>query len=107
MRLVSESPLFRKERVLVKAEALALHDHDPLDEVVASVMPPVVDGQIGFGLCERKGLAALDPTAVLRKQAAIKGLLHRPMPPPKRSKLSEPTSSSSTPLLDKEKNAKL
>ena len=44
MHLVSESPLFRKERVLVKAEALALHDHDPLDEVIASVMPPVVDG---------------------------------------------------------------
>ena len=61
--------------------------------------------QIGFGLCERKAPVATDPTAVLRKQAAIKGLLHRPTPPPKRMKVSEP-SSSSTPLLDKERNAK-
>ena len=42
--LVSESPFFKKERVIVKAEALALQSHDPLDEVLATVMPPLVDG---------------------------------------------------------------
>ena len=36
--------LVRKDRAIVKAEALALQCHDPLDEVVAKVMPPIVDG---------------------------------------------------------------
>ena len=44
VHLVCESPLLRKDRAIVKAEALALQCHDPLDEVVAKVMPPIVDG---------------------------------------------------------------
>lgn len=32
------------ERVIVNAEALALQSHDPLDEVVAGIVPPIVDG---------------------------------------------------------------
>ena len=44
LHLVCESPFFKKDRVIVKAEALALQSHDPLDEVVASIVPPLVDG---------------------------------------------------------------
>ena len=44
VHLVSESPFFKKNRVIVKAEALALQSHDPLDEVVATVMPPIIEG---------------------------------------------------------------
>ena len=44
IHLVSESPLFKKEKVMVGAEALALQSHDPLDEIVAGVVPPIVDG---------------------------------------------------------------
>lgn len=38
--LARESPPYRKDRVIVKHEALALQSHDPLDEVVATVAPP-------------------------------------------------------------------
>ena len=44
VHLVCESPLFRKERALVKPEALALQCHNPLDEVAAAVVPPLIDG---------------------------------------------------------------
>ena len=44
VHLVCESPLFRKERVIVKAEALALQCHNPSEEIVASVVPPIIDG---------------------------------------------------------------
>lgn len=44
VHLVSESPLFRKDRVIVNAEALALQSHDPLEEVVSTVAAPVMDG---------------------------------------------------------------
>lgn len=44
LHLISESPLFRKEKVMVRAEALALQCHDPLDEVLAAVVPPLSDG---------------------------------------------------------------
>ena len=44
LHLVSESPLFRKDRTIVKAEALALQCHDPLDEIIASVVPPLSEG---------------------------------------------------------------
>ena len=44
VHLVCESPLFRKERALVKPEALALQCRNPLDEVAAAVVPPLIDG---------------------------------------------------------------
>ena len=44
VHLVCESPLFKKDRAIVHAEALALQCHDPLEEVVANILPPIVDG---------------------------------------------------------------
>ena len=44
VHLVCESPLFKMDRAIVHAEALALQCHDPLEEVVANIMPPIVDG---------------------------------------------------------------
>ena len=44
VHLVCESPLFRKERALVKPESSALQCHNPLEEVAAAVVPPLIDG---------------------------------------------------------------
>ena len=44
IHLICESPLFRKNRVMVSAEALALQSHDPLDEVITTVVPPLDNG---------------------------------------------------------------
>lgn len=63
--------------------------------------------QLGFGLCERPlPPTAVDATARLRKQAAIAGLLRQQVSQPKRAKVEAPSSSSKTPLLDKEKSEK-
>ena len=63
--------------------------------------------RLGFGLCERSiPPTAVDAAARLRKQAAITGLLRQQAPQPKRAKVDPSTSSSKTPLLDKEKSEK-
>ena len=63
--------------------------------------------QLGFGLCERSlPPTAVDAAARLRKQAAITGLLRQQAPQPKRAKVDPTSSSSKTPLLDKEKSEK-
>ncbi|CAK8990623.1 Kinesin light chain 4 (KLC 4) (Kinesin-like protein 8), partial [Durusdinium trenchii] len=64
--------------------------------------------QLGFGLCESAVVARPeDPTASLRKRAAIAALTLKPVSHPKRSKKGpEEASSSTTPLLDREKSEK-
>ena len=64
--------------------------------------------QLGFGLCESAVVARPeDPTASLRKRAAIAALTSKPVSHPKRSKKGpEEASSSTTPLLDREKSEK-
>ena len=63
--------------------------------------------QLGFGLCERSlPPTPVDAAARLRKQAAITGLLRQQAPQPKRAKVDPSSSSSKTPLLDKEKSEK-
>ena len=44
MHLVCESPLFRNQQAIVNADALALQHHDPNEEVMANVLPPIVEG---------------------------------------------------------------
>ena len=44
MHLVCESPLFRNQRAIVNADALALQHHDPKEEIMANVLPPIVEG---------------------------------------------------------------
>ena len=44
MHLISESPLFRKEKVIVAADALALQAHDPEAEQQSAVLPPITGG---------------------------------------------------------------
>ena len=60
--------------------------------------------QLGFGLCEpSQAHRLLTEEDRLRKAAAIKSLLHKPLRPPKRTWAGEMASSSSaTPLLDHE-----
>lgn len=61
--------------------------------------------QLGFGLCDRTPLLSKgDPSAALRKQSAIANLLQQKAP--KRAKVVASDSSSSAPLLDKERNLK-
>ena len=64
--------------------------------------------QLGFGLCEKSSSTpSVDPSASLKKRAAIAYLTAKPFAQPKRSKATvESSSSSSTPLLDKEKSEK-
>ncbi|CAK9037263.1 Uncharacterized protein SCF082_LOCUS22074 [Durusdinium trenchii] len=64
--------------------------------------------QLGFGLCEKSSSTpSVDPSASLKKRAAIANLTAKPFAQPKRSKATvESSSSSSTPLLDKEKSEK-
>lgn len=63
--------------------------------------------QLGFGLCEtRKASIENSPVAKLRKQAAIKALVSRPMAPCKKPR-QEKASESSTPLLDQENAEKV
>lgn len=65
--------------------------------------------QLGFGLCESASSASStpDPTASLRKRAAIASLTSKPLTQPKKAKgLNSSGSSSSTPLLDKERSEK-
>ena len=44
MHLISEAPLFRKEKVIVAREALAVQAHDAKDEVKSAVLPPIAGG---------------------------------------------------------------
>ena len=44
LHLISESPLFRKEKVIVQADALALQAHDPEAEQQSAVLPPITGG---------------------------------------------------------------
>ena len=46
MHLVCESPLFRNSRAIVNADALALQHHDPNEEVMANILPPIVEGPL-------------------------------------------------------------
>ena len=63
--------------------------------------------QLGFGLCESRVMAIENsPVSKLRKQAAIKALVSRPMAPCKKPKRDHPTESN-TPLLDQENAEKV
>lgn len=63
--------------------------------------------QLGFGLCEYSSKPVqLDESASLRKQSAIAALLKPTVRPPKKVKVDSTASTSSTPLLDKERNLK-
>ena len=44
MHLISESPLFRKDKVIVEADALAIQAHDPNRELQSAVVPPITGG---------------------------------------------------------------
>ena len=44
MHLIAESPLFRKEKVIVAREALAVQAHDEREEVASTVLPPITGG---------------------------------------------------------------
>lgn len=44
MHLISESPLFRKDKVIVNTDALALQAHDPEAEQQSAVLPPITGG---------------------------------------------------------------
>ena len=44
MHLISESPLFRKDKVIVEADALAIQAHDPSRELQSAVVPPITGG---------------------------------------------------------------
>ena len=44
MHLISESPLFRKDKVIVHTDALALQAHDPETEQQSAVLPPITGG---------------------------------------------------------------
>ena len=44
MHLISESPLFRKDKVIVSMDALALQAHDPETEQQSAVLPPITGG---------------------------------------------------------------
>ena len=44
MHLISESPLFRKDKVIVNPDALALQAHDPEAEQQSAVLPPITGG---------------------------------------------------------------
>ena len=44
MHLISEAPLFRKDKVIVAREALAVQAHDAREEVKSAVLPPIAGG---------------------------------------------------------------
>ena len=46
MHLVCERPLFRNSRAIVNADALTLQHHDPNEEVMANILPPIVEGPL-------------------------------------------------------------
>ena len=59
--------------------------------------------QLGFGLCEpAQAHRVLTEESALRKQAAIRALVQKPVRDPKRAKTTGDPSTGSTPLLDRE-----
>ena len=44
MHLISEAPLFRKDKVIVAREALAVQAHDAKEEIKSAVLPPIAGG---------------------------------------------------------------
>ena len=44
MHLIAEAPLFRKDKVIVAREALAVQAHDAREEVKSAVLPPLAGG---------------------------------------------------------------
>ena len=44
MHLIAEAPLFRKDKVIVAREALAVQAHDAKEEIKSAVLPPIAGG---------------------------------------------------------------
>ena len=44
MHLIAEAPLFRKDKVIVAREALAVQAHDAQEEIKSAVLPPIAGG---------------------------------------------------------------
>eukprot|EP00434_Breviolum_minutum_P002120 symbB.v1.2.001872.t1/scaffold79.1/size344139/3 len=97
MHLIAEAPLFRKDKVIVAREALAVQAHDAQEEIKSAVLPPIAGGPA----VQPAGPAACSDESSHWKEAAIKSLVSKPMGECKKLKLDQ-SDPSNTPLLDKE-----
>ena len=73
LHLISESPLFRKDKTLVPIDALALQAHDPDQERLAVAAPPIADGPAVQPVEAAKATRAIlgvAPTSVNRAMAS-------------------------------------